>query len=117
MNRPRKVDLYLHDMITSMERIASYLEGHTFESFQKSFMVVDAVIRNFEIIGEASKNMPMEIREKYPNLPWQKMYQLRNIVSHSYFDVDHETVWEIAKKSLPQNLIDLKEVLDRETKN
>ena len=113
MKRPRGVDLYLQDMITSMERIASYLEGHTFESFQNNFMVVDAVVRNFEIIGEASKNIPMHIREKYANVPWQKMYQLRNVVLHSYFDVDHET----AKKGLPQNLIDLKEVLNRETKN
>ncbi len=80
-------------------------------------MVVDAVVRNFEIIGEASKNIPMNIREKYAHVPWQKMYQLRNVVSHSYFDVDHETVWEIAKKGLPQNLSDLKEVLTRETKS
>jgi uncharacterized protein with HEPN domain len=79
MKAPRRVDLYLADMIQSMERIARYLEGHDFESFQKNFMVVDAVARNFEMIGEASKKIPIEIKEKYPHLPWDKIYQLRNV--------------------------------------
>ena len=111
MKKPRRFDFYLKDMITSMERIASYIEGHDFESFQKNFMVADAVIRNFEIIGEAAKSIPVEIKNKYPFVPWKKMYQLRNIVSHEYFDVDHETIWKIATTQLPLNADDLRKVL------
>ncbi len=111
MKRERDSLLYLKDMVVSMERIISYLDGIDFESFSKNFMAVDAVIRNFEVIGEASKNVSDEIKSINPKVPWRKMYQLRNIVSHEYFDVDHETIWQIATKQLPQNLIDLKNLI------
>lgn len=114
MKPPRRIDLFIGDMIQSMERIALYLEGNSFESFQKNFMVVDAVPRNFEIIGEAAKRIPDEIQKKYPQLPWDKMYQLRNIVSHAYFEVDYETIWRIANEQLKQNLADLKALMKRE---
>jgi len=68
MKKPRRIDFYLHDMVTAMERIASYIDGHNFESFQKNFMLIDAVIRNFEIIGEASKHIPEEIQTKYNHI-------------------------------------------------
>ncbi len=117
MKQPRRIDLYIGDMIQSMERIFLYLEGHSFETFQKDFMVVDAVARNFEIIGEAAKRIPVEIQKKYPQLPWDKMYQLRNIVSHTYFEVDYETIWQIASEQLKQNLVDLKQLVITEFPN
>jgi len=81
-------------------------------------MLVDAVVRNFEIIGEASKNIPLSIQEKYPEIPWKKMYGLRNLISHEYFGVDYEMLWEISTVSLPQNIVDLKRIiLEQKNKN
>ena len=77
-------------------------------------MISDAVARNFEIIGEASRKIPESIQTKYPHVPWSKMYQLRNIVSHEYFSIDHDTIWVIMKDHLPQNLKDIREVLRQE---
>ena len=85
-----------------------------FIKFKQNYLIVDAVIRNFEIIGEASKHIPDEIIEKYPDIPWEKMYGLRNIVSHEYFGIDYETIWEIAKENLPQNIIDIRNLIEQE---
>ncbi len=85
MKQQRRADLYLLDMITSIDRIIQYTQGLDFESFQKDFLVVDAVARNFEIIGEAARKIPIDLQKRYPEVPWDKMYRLRNIVSHAYF--------------------------------
>ena len=74
--------MYLQDIQMAMSRIAEYLEHFDFRMFKLDFKTVDAVIRNFEIIGEASKNLPNEIKEKYSEIPWQEMYYLRNKISH-----------------------------------
>jgi uncharacterized protein with HEPN domain len=114
MKEARRIDLYIIDMITSIERITEYTQGLDFQKFENHFMVVDAVARNFEIIGEAARKIPKDIQDKYPAVPWEKMYRLRNIVSHEYFRVDHETLWEIATKHLPQNVTDLRILLMEE---
>jgi uncharacterized protein with HEPN domain len=75
-------------------------------------MLVDAVVRNFEIIGETSKNIPIAIKKKYPEIPWKKMYGLRNLISHEYFGIDHEMLWEIASVNLPQNIQDLAKIIE-----
>ena len=77
-------------------------------------MVVDAVVRNFEIIGEAAKNIPDQIKEKYPEIPWKKMYGLRNLISHEYFGVDYEMIWQIITEDLPQNMKDMSKILKAE---
>jgi len=64
-------------------------------------MVQDAVIRNLEIIGEAVKNLPPDLRKRYPRLPWSKIVALRNVLIHEYFGVDLEIVWQIVTKRLP----------------
>ena len=106
--------LYLEDMLQSMNRIEEYLESMDFKAFKKTYMVVDATIRNFEVIGEAAKNVPTHIRLKYPEIPWTKMYGLRNLITHEYFGIDYEMIWEIARRNLPQNKIDLEEILEIE---
>ncbi len=78
----REFILYLEDMFQSMQRIEEYLGDLDFKKFKMTHMVVDAIIRNFEIIGEASKNTPAEIKKKYPEIPWRKMYGLRNLIAH-----------------------------------
>jgi uncharacterized protein with HEPN domain len=99
----REFILYLEDMLLSMERIDEYLDRREFKDFKINHMVVDAVIRNLEIIGEASKSIPIKVQDKYPEIPWKKMYGLRNLIAHVYFGIDHGMIWEIAKNNLPEN--------------
>lgn len=99
----RSNTLFLEDIQTAMSRIAEYIEGIDFNQFKKDYKTVDAVIRNFETIGEASKKLDDRIKEKYPELPWKEMYYLRNRVSYEYFGVDYEIIWDVAKNYLPEN--------------
>ena len=68
------------------------------------------MIRNFEIIGEAAKNIPDDIKEKYRSIPWKEMYYLRNKVSHEYFGIDYEIIWDIAVNHLPLNYKEIKKI-------
>jgi uncharacterized protein with HEPN domain len=104
--------MYLEDIRTSMNRISEYIEGLDFNTFKKDYKTVDAIIRNFEIIGEASKNLPDFIKDQNPNIPWQEMYYLRNKVSHEYFGIDYEIIWDVAKNYLPGNLTEIEKILD-----
>lgn len=110
----RDFNLYFEDMLTSMLRIEEYIGNMEFKDFKMNYMVVDAIIRNFEIIGEASKNIPVEIKNKYPEIPWRKMYSLRNLISHVYFGIDYEMIWEISKNNMPQNIIDIRKIIEIE---
>ncbi|OFY56127.1 MAG: hypothetical protein A2X22_03895 [Bacteroidetes bacterium GWF2_49_14] len=107
----RSYILYLEDIILSMKRIAEYLDGLTFQEFKRDYKTVDAVIRNFEIIGEASKNLPEEFKNKHSEVPWMEMYLLRNKISHEYFGVDYEIIWDIAVNYLPGNRIQIEGLL------
>lgn len=106
--------MYLEDILTAMNRIAEYIEGYSFGDFKRDNKTVDAVIRNFEIIGEASRNLPNEIKEQYPDIPWSEMYLLRNKVSHEYFGVDYEIIWDVASIYLPENKNQIEEILKKE---
>jgi len=102
-------------MKLSMLRIAEYIDGLEFETFRRDYKTVDAVVRNFEIIGEAAKKLPAELREKYPSVPWLEMYYLRNRISHEYFGIDYEILWDVAKNHLPQNLKNIEEIIDQQS--
>ena len=106
--------LYLEDIILSMQRVQEYIAGLDFQHFKWDYKTVDAVIRNFEIIGEASKNLPNAITDKYTHIPWEEMYRLRNRISHEYFGIDYDIIWDIATKHLPANHQDIIEVLKHE---
>ena len=106
--------MYLEDIQMAMNRIDEYISGLNFIDFKRDYKTVDAVIRNFEIIGEASKNLPKEIKEKYSEVPWSEMYLLRNKVTHEYFGVDYEIIWDIASNYLPDNKIQIDEILEKE---
>ena len=99
----RNSTMYLEDLLLAMNRIAEYIEGLTFHDFKRDYKTADAVIRNFEIIGEAARNISPEVREKYNEVPWDEMYLLRNKVSHEYFGIDYEIIWDIATNNLPEN--------------
>ena len=106
--------MYLDDILISIDRISEYIENYTFIDFKRDYKTVDAVIRNFEIIGEASKNLPDELKEKYSDVPWEEMYLLRNKVSHEYFGVDYEIIWDVATNYLPENKSQIVEILNKE---
>lgn len=106
--------MYLEDILTSINRINEYLQEYSFIQFREDHKTVDAVIRNLEIIGEASKNVPKEIKGKYPNIPWAEMYLLRNKVSHEYFGIDYEIIWDVVTNYLPQNKLQIEEILNKD---
>ena len=110
-SRQRDPILYLEDIALSMQRVQEYISGLDFIRFQTDYKTVDAVIRNFEIIGEASKNLPAIIKDKYDYIPWEEMYRLRNRISHEYFGIDYSIIWMIATSQLPANHRDIIEVL------
>jgi uncharacterized protein with HEPN domain len=98
--KDRNYLFYLNDILESIQKIEDYLEGFSFTDYINDQKTVDAVVGNFEIIGEASKNMPITSKSKYPDIPWAEMYLLRHIVSHEYFGVDYEIIWDVAKNHL-----------------
>ncbi|PIU55555.1 MAG: hypothetical protein COS88_04240 [Chloroflexi bacterium CG07_land_8_20_14_0_80_51_10] len=98
----RTYKLFVEDVLEAMDKIERYIKGLTYETFVENEMVVDAVIRNLEIIGEASRNIPEDVREKYPDIPWRRVIGLRNIAIHEYFGVDLSIIWEIITKNLPE---------------
>lgn len=106
--------MYFEDISLAMKRIAEYIEGLSFAGFKKDYKTVDAVIRNFEIIGEAARNIPIEIKEKYQDVPWAEMYLLRNKVTHEYFGIDYEIIWDVASNYLPENLKQIEDILSIE---
>jgi uncharacterized protein with HEPN domain len=112
--KDRTYRLFLEDMLLAMNRVAEYINGLSFIEFKHDYKTVDAVIRNFEVIGEASKNMPKEIKDKYPLVPWDEMYLMRNKISHEYFGVDYEILWDVASNSLRENKSQIEEILNKE---
>ena len=94
--------LFVEDILEAIDKIKRHIEGLTYETFVKNELVIDAVIRNLEIIGEASRNLSEDVRKKYPEIPWGRMIGLRNIIIHEYFGVDLAIIWEIITKNLPE---------------
>ena len=91
----------VEDILEAIGRIEEYTASADFQNWQQNQMAVDAVIRNLEVIGEAASQIPMEIQEKFPEIPWIKMRGIRNILIHEYFGVDLEVVWNTVKEDLP----------------
>lgn len=91
----------IQDILKAIRKIESYIEGMTAVQFKKNELVIDAVVRNLEIIGEASKSIPTSTRRLCPDIPWDQMNGMRNILIHEYFGVDVATVWYTAKIHLP----------------
>ena len=110
----RNYIMYLEDIELSMNRISEYTSGMDFQHFKWDYKTVDAVIRNFEIIGEAAKKLPDYLKDKNPQIPWNEMYRLRNRIIHEYFGIDYEIIWEIAVNYLPNNLKELSAIIEYE---
>jgi len=98
----RNYNLYLADIKDCIKKIEQYTKNLTFEKFKNNEMIIDAVVRNIEIIGEASANIPVKIKAQYPQLPWSKIIGMRNKVVHEYFGVDVEILWGTIQKRIPE---------------
>jgi|SRR4026208_1281674 uncharacterized protein with HEPN domain len=100
----RSPSLLITDIIESGQKILSYTNGLSFEQFLLDSKTVDAVIRNFEIIGEAASRLPDEFKDKYPDIEWHRIRGLRNRIVHDYSGIDYEIVWKIKETFLPSTL-------------
>ncbi len=98
---PRDHRVYLDDIIEAINRIAIYTQGQTLSVFSKDLKTVDAVVRNLEIIGEAVKKIPQEIKDQNPNIEWKKIAGLRDILIHEYFGIDTDIIWDVIQNKLP----------------
>jgi uncharacterized protein with HEPN domain len=93
---------YIQDILTSILEVEEFTEGMTFEDFSKDKKTVNAVIRSLEVLGEATRHIPINIRAKNKEVPWAKMSGLRNILIHEYMGVDLKTVWNIVTKRIQE---------------
>ena len=94
--------VYLDDILEAIQRIEQYSSYPDYSAFEKDKKTIDAVIRNFEVIGEASKKIPLAIRRKYPDIPWAEMAGMRDKLIHEYFGVNAQILWKTIKDDLPQ---------------
>jgi len=98
---PRDYRVSLDDILEAIERIRDYTGGMDLERFQADRKTVDAVVRNLEILGEAAKNVPPQVRALTPHVPWPKIAGMRDILIHAYFIVDCAIIWDVVENKLP----------------
>lgn len=112
--KDRNPKLFIKDIIIAMDKIDQYISGFDYQAFLNSNIVMDAVERNLEIIGEAAKFIPEEMQQKYPELPVSDMIGMRNILIHNYLGVSYQVVWETAKNVIPQIKLVLIKIYENE---
>lgn len=94
--------LFLEDILESIERIEEYTKDRTKEGFLSDYEKQDAIMKRLEIIGEAVKNIPPKVRGKNPDIPWQQMAGMRDVLIHEYAGVIMSRVWDTAKNDIPK---------------
>lgn len=105
----RDINLFIQDILENIKDIESFSKALTKEKFESNKLIQNAIIRSLEIIGEAVKNIPDSFRDKHQDIPWRKIAGFRDILSHAYFGVSINRVWNIIEKDLPN----LKEKISR----
>ena len=108
--------LFIKDILDNIDLIEKSIGKTSKEEFSKDQMLQDATIRRIEVIGEAAKNIPKNVKEKYSDIEWKKIIGTRDIIIHAYFEVDLDIVWNVIKKDIPilkENILRIKEELER----
>ena len=109
----REWKLFVEDILESVELIEGYIAKMEFEDFKRDRKTIDAVVRNLEIIGEASNNIPNDIKSVYKEVDWKGIIGLRNRIAHEYFGVSLTIVWNIIKQELPHLKEQMKQILEK----
>jgi uncharacterized protein with HEPN domain len=102
---------YVEDIVDAMEKAEILLKGVTYDQFESDFRINFAVVRALEIVGEATKRLPMTLRDQYPNIPWKQMAGMRDRIIHGYDTVDLEIVWDVVKQDIPQIKPQIQQIL------
>lgn len=103
MKKIRKDNLvYVDDILSAIKKINKFCKGIEREDFMKNELLMDAVVRNLEIIGEASSKLTASFRERHKEIEWRKIIGMRNRIIHAYDTVDFETVWDVVREDLPE---------------
>jgi uncharacterized protein with HEPN domain len=110
----RDLRLYLQDILAAMESISAFTAGIDLEGFRGDDKTASAVIRKFEIIGEATKQIPEAFRQQHPDIPWKEMAGMRDRLIHFYFGVDHRLVWQTIVDRLPLLTRQIRYILERD---
>lgn len=97
----RDVSLYIQDILQNMGDAEEFVRGMSYEQFVGDKKTFNAVVRAVEVVGEASKHIPDNVRRRYPDVPWKEMAGMRDKVIHMYFGVDHEAVWLVVRERIP----------------
>lgn len=106
----RTPNLLITDIVDSANKILDYTQGLSFENFIHDSKTIDAVIRNFEIIGEAANKPPEEFKDKYPSIDWHRIRGFRNRIVHDYFGIDYYIVWQIKEFFLANMIVELQKI-------
>ena len=96
----RNVSLYINDILDSIRKIETYTGEKDFNQFRTDSLTVDAVIRNFEIIGEAANQIPKSFKDSYKEVEWKYLIDFRNVIIHEYFGINYEIIWDIIQNEL-----------------
>lgn len=102
---------FVEDILDAMDKAEILLEGVTYEQFESDFRINFAVVRALEIIGEATKRLPMDLREQYPDIPWKGMAGMRDRIIHGYDNADYQIVWDVVKHDIPRIRPQLQQIL------
>jgi len=108
----RQPKLLLEDILESAEKIIDHTRDLSYDDFIADNKTIDAVVRNFEIIGEAASRLPDEFKDGHPEIDWHKLRGLRNRIVHHYFGIDHSIIWSIKESFLEDLIIGIKAILD-----
>lgn len=108
---------FLQDMLEHAEKAVHFVQGMAESDFRHDEKTIFAVIRALEVIGEAAKNIPEPIKNKYPHIPWRDMAGMRDKLIHHYFGVDLKTVWKTVMKDLPLLEANLETIISQESQS
>jgi uncharacterized protein with HEPN domain len=109
--QPKNWKIRISDILECIAKIRRYTKGYTFDDFEEDEKTIDSVLRNLEIIGEAARHVPADVKEQYPEIPWAEMLTMRNIVIHEYHGVNLQIIWQTLKEDLPPLVSTLKRIL------